>query len=375
MKGKMKVLKFILQNIKANTIKPNSFRSVFMRFLILSFLLTPFFAFSQSAVGSNGFAFLNGNYSARSAAMGGKTISIYDNDLSLANDNPAILNEKMNGMIQVNQGLLPAGINFGAVNYAIKTKIGVFAPSVKYVNYGKFTETDETGRVLGSFSATDFSVGTNFGRSLNKVIHLGANFQFLGSNLDTYSAYGMSLGFGVLMTHPNELISGGLTVRNIGFVFKEYTSNAKTSLPIDVQAAFSFKLKHAPFRFSILGHHLNQWNIVYQDPTLKPTFDALTGDTIPVPTAGFGEKLANHFNFQVELLASKSVQIRAGFDYHRRQQLKLIDRPGLAGFSFGVGMRFKKISLDYGFMVFSKAGQNHSIGISTQISDWLKKKG
>jgi hypothetical protein len=345
-----------------------------MRFLIFTLLFLPIFVTAQSSVGSNGFAFVNGNYSARSLGMGGKTISISDNDLSLANDNPAILNEKMNGMIQVNQGLLPAGINFGAVNYAIKTKIGVFAPSIKYVNYGKFTETDETGRVLGNFSATDFSVGTNFGRSLNKVIHLGANFQFLGSNLDTYSAYGMSLGFGVLMTHPNELISGGLAVRNIGFVFKEYTSNAKTSLPIDVQAAFSFKLKHAPFRFSILGHHLNQWNIVYQDPTLKPTFDALTGDTIPVPVAGFGEKLANHFNFQVELLASKSVQIRAGFDYHRRQQLKLIDRPGLAGFSFGVGMKFKKIQLDYGFMVFSKAGQNHSIGISTQISDWLKKK-
>jgi hypothetical protein len=357
-----------------NTIILKSYRLFFMRFLIFSFFFSPFLIFTQSSVGSNGFAFLNGNYSARSTAMGGKTISVYDNDLSLVNDNPAILNEKMNGMIHLNQGLLPAGINFGAVNYAIKTKIGVFAPSVKYVNYGKFTETDETGRVLGNFSATDFSIGTNFGRSINEVVHLGANFQFLGSNLASFSAYGLSLGFGVVMTHPNELISGGLSVRNIGFVFKEYTSNAKTSLPIDVQAAFSFKLKHAPFRFSILGHRLNQWDIVYQDPTLKPTFDALTGDTIPVPTVGFGEKLANHFNFQLELLASKSVQLRAGFDYHRRQQLKLVDRPGLAGFSFGVGLRFKKISFDYGFIVFSKAGQNHTLGISTQISDWLKKK-
>lgn len=345
-----------------------------MRFLIFSLFLFPLQLLSQVAVGSNGFAFVNGNYSARSVGMGGRTASIYDNDLSLANDNPAVLNEKMNGMMQINQGLLPAGINFGAFNYAVKTKIGVFSPTIKYVNYGKFTETDETGRVLGNFSATDFSVGTNFGRSLNKVIHLGASFQFLGSNLASYSAYGVSLGFGAIMTHSNELISGGLAVRNIGFVFKEYTSNEKTSLPIDVQAAFSFKLKHAPFRFSILAHHLNKWNIVYQDPTLKPTFDALTGDTIPVPTAGFGEKLANHFNFQVELLASKSVQLRAGFDYHRRQQLKLVDRPGLAGFSFGVGVKFKKISLDYGFMIYSKAGQNHSIGISTQISDWLKKK-
>jgi len=359
--------------MKIDTIIANSCRYDSMRFLIFSLLFLPSIVNSQSVIGSNGFAFMNGNYSARSLAMGGRTISIYDNDLSLVNDNPAILNEKMNGMLQVNQGLLPAGINFGAVNYVIKTKIGVFSPSIKYVNYGKFTETDETGRILGNFSATDFSVGTNFGRSINKVIHLGANFQFLGSNLDTYSAYGVSLGFGVMLTHPNELISGGLVVRNIGLVFKEYTSNAKTSLPIDVQAAFSFKLKHAPFRFSILAHQLNKWNIVYQDPTLKPSFDALTGDTIPVPVAGFGEKLANHFNFQVELLASKSVQIRAGFDYHRRQQLKLIERPGLAGFSFGVGMKFKKISLDYGLMIFSKAGQNHSIGISTQISDWLKQ--
>ena len=330
--------------------------------------------FAQNAVGTSGFAFLSGNFSARSIAMGGSAISMYDNDLSLANDNPALLNSSMNGMIQVNQGLLPAGINFGAFNYALKTKVGVFAPFVKYVNYGQFTETDETGRTLGKFSANDFSVGTNFGRKLNKVIHLGANFQLLGSNLANYSAYGVCFGFGVLMTHPNELISGGLVVKNVGFVFKDYTSNAKTSLPIDVQAAFSFKLKHAPFRFSIVAKQLNQWNIVYQDPNLKPTYDALTGDTIPVPTAGFGEKLAHHFNFQLELLASKSVNKRAGFDYNRRQQLKLIDRPGLAGFSFGVGLKFKKFNLDYGFLVYSKAGQNHSIGISTQLSNWFKNE-
>jgi len=343
-----------------------------MRILIVLIFIFPLIVFSQSSVGSSGFAFLNGNYSARSVAMGGAAISMYDNDLALANDNPAVLNDKMNGMLQVNQGLLPAGINFGAFNYAFKTKFGVFAPSVKYINYGQFAETDETGRNLGNFSASDFSIGTNFGKKLNEVVHLGANFQFLGSNLDRYSAYGVCFGFGAMMTHPNELISGGLVLKNIGFIFKDYTSNVRTKLPIDVQAAFSFKLKHAPFRFTIVAKQLNQWNIVYQDPNLKPTYDALTGDTIPVPKAGFGEKLAHHFNFQVELLASQNFHMRAGFDYHRRQQLKLIDRPGLAGFSFGVGMKFKKINLDYGFMVFSKAGQNHSIGISTQLSNWIK---
>lgn len=344
-----------------------------MRFLIVTLLFFPLVAFSQNAVGSNGFAFLSGNYSARSIGVGGNLISIADNDLSLANDNPAVLNEKMNGMMQVNQGLLPSGINFGAVNYAIKSKIGVFAPTLKYVSYGQFTETDETGRTLGKFKAADYSLGVNYGRTLNKVIQLGASANLLGSNLETYSAYGFSVGFGAIMTHPNQLISGGFAVKNIGFVFKQYTSNAKTSLPIDVQAAFSLKLKHAPFRFTVLGHHLNKWDIVYQDPNLKPTYDALTGDTIPVKTAGFGEKLAHHVNFQLELLAS-NFNLRMGFDYHRRQQLKVFERPGMAGFSLGLGMKFKKFRIDYGVMLYSKAGQNHSLGISTQISNWVKKK-
>lgn len=343
-----------------------------MRFLIVTLLFFPLAAFSQNAVGSNGFAFLSGNYSARSIGVGGNLISIADNDLSLANDNPAVLNEKMNGMMQVNQGLLPSGINFGAVNYAIKSKIGVFAPTLKYVSYGQFTETDETGRTLGKFKAADYSLGVNYGRTLNKVIQLGASANLLGSNLETYSAYGFSVGFGAIMTHPNQLISGGFAVKNIGFVFKQYTSNAKTSLPIDVQAAFSLKLKHAPFRFSIVGHHLNKWDIVYQDLNLKPTYDALTGDTIPVKTAGFGEKLAHHVNFQLELLAS-NFTLRMGFDYHRRQQLKVFERPGMAGFSLGLGMKFKKFRIDYGVMLYSKAGQNHSLGISTQISNWVKK--
>jgi hypothetical protein len=34
----------------------------------------------------------------------------------------------------------------------------------------------------------------------------------------------------------------------------------------------------------------------------------------------------------------------------------------------------KKIRLDYGVMIYSKAGQNHAIGISTNLSDWKKKK-
>jgi hypothetical protein len=46
----------------------------------------------------------------------------------------------------------------------------------------------------------------------------------------------------------------------------------------------------------------------------------------------------------------------------------------MAGFSTGIALNFKKIKLEYGFLYYSKAGQNHSIGLSTNLGDWKKKK-
>jgi hypothetical protein len=54
--------------------------------------------------------------------------------------------------------------------------------------------------------------------------------------------------------------------------------------------------------------------------------------------------------------------------------MKLLDRPGLSGFSFGIGIQLKKIHIDYGVLLVSKAGQNHYLGLSTNIDDWKKKR-
>src|SRR5690554_7802460 len=82
----------------------------------------------------------------------------------------------------------------------------------------------------------------------------------------------------------------------------------------------SHKLEHAPFRFSIVAHHLNTWDLSYNDPNAKPTTDPLTGELVPVEKAGFGEKLGRHFIFQVETLIGKAVRVRAAFDYNQRRE-------------------------------------------------------
>lgn len=345
-----------------------------MKFILIITFQLSFFAFGQYNFGINGFQFINSFYSARNIGTGNNLVSVIDNDLVLSSENPALLNQGMMYQVALNQTLLPTGVNFGSIQYAFKSKLGFFSPTIKYANYGSFAATDIGGTSLGNFSALDYSLGIGYSKEFNPVLSIGLGMNIMGSHLETYSAYAFSSTFSALYKHPDKLFSAALVAKGIGFCFKQYTSNQKTTLPVDVQASLTYKLKHAPFRFSILAKQLNKWDIVYQDPNEMPTYDALTGDTIPVKTPGFLEKLAHHLSLQVELIASKSLHFRTGFDFHRQQQLRIYNRSGLAGFSFGVGVYLKKIRLDYGYMIYSKAGQNHAIGISTNISDWKKKR-
>ncbi len=344
-----------------------------MRFSVL--IICIFFALNLEAQtgGNTTFALLDLPFSARAAALGTDFISVKDQDLNLAIANPSLYNAKMHQQLGFNQAFLASGINYGMVNYARKFKNNLAGgASIRYVNYGKQERRDENGTSLGEFSPAEFIVGAGLGKQLNPQISVGANVNFIYSQLESYNAFGASVD----LAGTYELESANLLVtalvKNAGYQFKSYTSNNRGSLPTEFQLAVAHKLKHAPFRFTLLMHHLNQWDLTYVDPNLKPTVDPLTGDTVAVKLPGFGKKLAHHFTYQAEILISKNVHVRAAFDYHRRQEMRVATRPGLAGFSFGLGMYFKRFSLDYGLAIFSVAGYNNMLTLTTNLDKWRK---
>jgi len=338
--------------------------------LFLSFIVVSL-SFGQTG-GTYAFPFLDFTYNARAAGLGNNFISIKDQDINLGISNASLLNPKMIGQMSVNQALLSGGINYGMAAYGFKLRNGVLGTSVKYVSYGTLSRTEINGSNAGSFSPFECIVGASYGKQLNPRISVGGGLNLIASQLETYNAFGISGDLSGTYTDQTEQLLVTAQVKNVGLQLKNYNSKEKDQLPVQFLMAASYKLSHAPFRFSILAHHLNRWDITYYDPTLKPTVDALTGDTIPVKYAGFGEKLAQHFTYQVEILVSKSLHLRTGFDYHRRQEMKLTDRPGLSGFTLGLGMYFKKFSLDYGFSITSRAGFNNMLTFSSNLSQWRK---
>jgi hypothetical protein len=328
--------------------------------------------FCQTGGGTT-FALLDLGYSARSNALGTDFITVKDQDVNLGVSNPSLYNSRMNKMAGFNQAFMAGGINYGMATYARRLdSISTLAGHLRYIDYGKMNRTDEAGNNLGTFSPSEYILGAGMGRQWNPQISVGANVNLIYSQLESYNSFGASVDLAGTFTSEKSNLLVTALVKNAGIQFKGYTQKNRAALPADFQLGVAHKLAHAPFRFSLLAHHLNKWDLTYVDPALQPTIDALTGDTIPVKFAGFGEKLAHHFTYQVELLISKSIQLRAAFDYHRRQELKLVQLPGVAGFSFGVGLQFKRITVDYGFSIFSKAGYSNSLSISSNLGTWKK---
>lgn len=324
--------------------------------------------------GYHTFTMLDQSYNARSLGLGGDFISVIDEDVNMGISNPALLNSKMNKDLSLSSSLLPGGISHGMAGYGFNVdKIGsTMAGYIQYISYGTFKRTAVNGIEEGEFSPFEMVAGATIGKQLNKRLSLGGKLNFLYSQLETYSAVGASVDFAAAFRMEEHGFLTTILAKNIGYQLKTYTDNNRYPLPIDVQWATSYRVKHAPFRVTLLAHHLNKWDITYNDPNAQPTIDALTGDTIPVDRAGWFEKLGRHFSYQLEVFIGKHIDVRVGFDYHRRKEFALTDRPGLAGFSFGAGVHFAKFRLDYGFLAYSTAGYGNMITFSTNLSAWRK---
>src|SRR5690554_1581927 len=341
------------------------------RLIILIFLI-PIISIGQTG-GKNSFPFLDLPSSAREAALGRNFITAYDEDINIGIQNPASFNSKMDNSIGFSQALLAGGINHGMVAYAKDfEKIGTAALHLRYVAYGKMDRTNVNGEKIGAFSAGDFALGGSVGRRLNKNISIGATFNLIWSQLESYNSMGISVDLAGMYISNDEKTSVSAVVRNAGFQLTTYTDDTRAPLPIQAMMGVSHKLEHAPFRFSLVAHHLNKWDLTYNDPNAKPTIGPLTGKEVAVERAGFGEKLGRHFIVQVEALIGKTMRLRAAFDYNQRREMLVQNRPGMGGFSFGTGLNFQRFTVDYGLYIYSSAGFNNLISLRTDFDKWRK---
>jgi hypothetical protein len=325
--------------------------------------------------GSNTFDFLTLTNSARSASMGGNLISIQDNDLNLTFENPSLLNPNNSNQLVLNYVNYFSDINFGYAAYAMDfDKIGTFSAGMHYMNYGTFQEADVTGTVLGEFTAAEYSLNLLYSKPIDSLFNFGINLKSIYSSLETYTSFGMAIDVGVTYYNPKNELLFTAVVKNLGSQIKPYVEDNYEPLPFDLQLGFSKKMKHAPFRISIVAHHLHKFDLTYvnpQDPDNIP--DPITGEKKEKSKLEkYGDQAMRHLIFGIEVTPLKGFYIRAGYNHMRHQEMKLFTQNGFAGVSWGVGVKIYKFNFSYGNAIYHAAGASHHFSITTNISDFKK---
>lgn len=309
--------------------------------------------------------------SARVAAMGGSYFAIKDSDIHLAQFNPSLLDSAMSEKLGMSYVDYFDGINMGYASYArnINSQLTAGA-TMQFSSYGKQTEYDPLGYEIGEFYAADYALILGLGYKYDEHWSIGGNLKTIYSTLANYTSLALALDGAATYSNKEKRFTASLLMRNLGAQIKTYTSNTRERLPLEFQIGFTKQPAHAPIRLSFVYDNMQQWDLIYENPNKVIITDPITGEVVGDNKWVFGDKLMRHIVFGAEFLVSENVHIRTGYNYRRRQELKIDEKPGTAGLSFGLGLRVSRFHISYGRAIYHHAGPSNTFSVTTNLSQW-----
>lgn len=201
---------------------------------------------SQINGGNNVFEFLNLSPSARVTGLGGNLITVKDDDVALAYNNPSLLNPSMSGRIGFGNNFYLSDINHGYVSYGHYAKKWdlTWHGGIQYISYGDFDATDEIGNVIGQFNAAEYAFTVGAGKELYERLSVGANLKFITSSFESYNSTGMVADFAAIFHDTARQFNITMVLKNVGSQFSTYTDGNREEIPTELQIGLSKRLRH-----------------------------------------------------------------------------------------------------------------------------------
>ena len=331
---------------------------LFIRYYLLFLLYIPGSdVISQTIGGSSAFNFLNLPVSAQTSALGGLNISNQSNDLSLVYGNPALLRDTMNSQMAADFNVMYAGIKnyFLSVAYNDLKLHTNFAAAINFIDYGNNSRTDPAGNIQGNFSAYDYCIQLSASGKYEKNWYYGTSLKFINSSYAQYKSNALAFDIGINYRDISRLWEFGLVAKNMGTQVKSYALE-KEDIPFDIELAVSKKLATIPIQISLTIHHLHQFDIRYNDTLFHAS------------TAGSLDKILQHFIFAAQYLIGNKIELTAGYNYLRRNELKITTAGnGWTGLSFGVGALFSKLQVHYARSYYQNTTAYNQLGINFNL--------
>ncbi len=343
----------------------------------ISLLLLLFLLVTGSAqTGGRGvYSFLNVSYSPRLTALGGNMISVHDDDPTLLIMNPSYISSRHNNTLSLNFTDYFTNTNYASALYSHTfQKVGSFAVEMRYLGYGSFRGVDESGVETGSFSAGDYALTLGWGRELSPNFSIGANLKMIYCGYESYNSFGLAVDVAGSYYNPEKNLSLTLLAKNIGSELKPFTPGNFELPPFDLQFALSQRLQHVPFRYHISLHDLYRWNMNYygEDNPFMQT-DAITNTLVyPSKSAQFFDNFFRHFVFGLEIEPSKYFSIQAAYNHNAHQEMKILARRSMGGFSYGLTVHVKGIYFGFARMHYAPGATPNCFSLALNFDELSK---
>ena len=325
-------------------------------------------AVSAQVGGQHVYQFLGMVTSPRQAALGGKVVTIYDNDVNQAHFNPATINPEMNNRLALNYGSYYGEVTYGTAAYAYTydRHVQTFHAGVNYVNYGTFEGYDENGTPTSDFTGSEIALSLGYAYNIpNTDIHVGGNVKLISSTLETYNSFGAAVDLGGIYVNEDSGLNIGLSLRNMGSQLTTYAETRET-LPFEILAGISQELENVPIRWHLTLENLQQWNVAFSNPARSE--GTLDGGTKEEKVSVFNNAL-RHVIFGVELFPKRGFNVRVGYNFRRGEELRVMDQRHFSGLSAGFGLRINRLKFNYSYSRYTLAADTSLFGLTINFGD------
>ena len=293
-------------------------------------------------------------------------MAITEPDLGIAATNPTFLPYIENQKATVDFVDYIADISIGHASYCFQNSHvpGTMAVGIQYLNGGKNTRYDIFGNEAGSFSTNEYAFHLSYGRRFDSCFAIGATLKPILSNVAGYSSFGLLADISASYTFNQGRTAASALLRNAGSQITAYDEHYGR-VPFEALVSLSHQLEHAPFRLSLVLQQLQKPRLNADSKNSSEPGSEVEHDNITLPS--LADNILRHCVFGLEAFPGKQFNVRVGFNYKRRQELKLKDAPGMAGMSLGFGLRLKRFSVEYAHARYTQAGASNHFSVALNV--------
>ena len=332
------------------------------------FIFLFYISFIKGQVGGEEiYQFLNLPTAARQVALGGEVLTLVD-DVNQPIWNPSVINSDLSGKLSANYTSYLAGINIGSVSFAkeVNRRFGTLHGSIKYIDYGSLIGSDEQGNETGQFNARDIAISIGYAINIPKThFFIGSNVRLINATISNFSSVGISSDIAILYNNPYKNFVVTLVARNLGTQLQTFNGKKET-LPFKIALGCSYLLEHVPLKWYLTLNNIQQWDISVANPSERIT--DLEGNVID-KNIGFIANAFRHLIVGAELFPKKAVNLRLGYNFRRAAELKLQNVRTFSGFSFGFGIKMKKLKLNYAYSKFHSAANASTFSLLIDVDN------